>query len=237
MPSTKESKQRTKLQQKERARTLQAFDINGVPHFITNDDLPKNFGRALGDKALRIINVLMVPMSYYLTDKDIGILTKASTVWVFKFRHSSRCKHVLNVFEGLRLRLARPDLVTVALVRALEGSSRFWDRAAEMAKLWAPHLKIEHDIHMPDDEREAKYNAAISLMTRSLQHLTGAEPPPGILQDASTGDVSGEIPAEPDGRRQLLPVLVRPACEPEAIEPQEHTKTPSDILAQLKARA
>jgi hypothetical protein len=197
--------------------------------------MPKNFGRPLGDKALRIINVLLIPASYYLTDKDIAEVTNSSEQWAFKFRHSSRCKHVLNVFEGLRLRLARPDLVTIALVRAMQGSSRFWDRAAEMAKLWAPHLKIEHDIHMSPEQVDAKYNAAINLMQRSLKHLTGAEPPPGILQDASTGDVSGEVPAHPDGSRPLLPTQIRPASAPDSIEPAAPIKTASDIIARYKS--
>ena len=89
---------------------------------------------------------------------------------------------------------------------------------------------------MTPDQVDAKYNAAIGLMQRSLKHLTGAEPPPGIRQDADTGDVSGEIPAEPDGRRQLLPTPIRPASDSDSIASEEQIKTPSDIIACLKAR-
>ena len=237
MSETESPKQRTKLQQVKRERVRKSFQDYGIPPIVSNDDLPATFGRKLGKKALRIVNVLLIPESYYLTNQDIADITGCKTAdWAWKFRHSTRCQHILNIFEGYRLRLARPQLVQVALVRAMQGSSRFWDRAAEMAGLWAPHLKIEHDIEMPQDQRDAKYNAAIRLMTDSLKHLTGAEPPPGILQDASTGDVSGEIPADPDGRRQLLPTLIRPASDSDSIASNAQVKTPSDIIATLSAR-
>lgn len=194
----KKPKRRSKKQEKLRQSVKEIFQLYGAPQLITNEDLPPHFGQTLGPKALDIINVLLIPESYYLTDKDIASISGAKPGWVWKFRNSLRCHQVLTHFEPAMLGLSRNDLMRVALVKGKQGHERFWDRAAEMAGLWSPKLRVDHQLSMESAEQIEQFNTSISSMMESTQYLTGTEGCKGVLQEESGGSQVSEVPAHPD---------------------------------------